>query len=111
MRISSAGDLIFANAGHIAPYLSGTELNSHAALPLGIVPDQVYQPMKGLLRPDDRIVLLSDGVPEARSLSSELFGFDRLPDLTRLSAEEIAGAAQNFGQEDDITVLALKLVR
>ena len=54
-------------------------------------------------------MLLSDGVPEARSQSNELFGFDRLSDLTRLSAEEIASAAQSFGQEDDITVLALKL--
>jgi GAF domain-containing protein len=109
MRISFAGDFIFANAGHIAPYLSGMEMNSHAALPLGIIPDQIYQPVKGVLRLQDRIVLLSDGVPEARSSSNELFGFDRLSDLTRLSAEEIAGAAQNFGQEDDITVLALKL--
>ena len=109
MRISSTGDFIFANAGHIAPYLSGVELNSHAALPLGIVPDQIYQPVKGVLRPQDRIVLLSDGVPEARSHSNELFGFYRLLDLTRLSAEEIASAAQNFGQKDDITVLALKL--
>ncbi len=109
MRISSAGDFVFANAGHIAPYLSGVEMNSHAALPLGIVPDQIYQPVKGVLRPLDRIVLLSDGVPEARSHSNELFGFDRLSDLTRLSTEEIARAAQNFGQEDDITVLALRL--
>ena len=109
MRISCTGDFIFANAGHIAPYLSGVELNSYAALPLGIVPDQVYQAVKGVLRHQDRIVLLSDGVPEARSHSNELFGFDRLSELTRLSAEEIAGAAQKFGQEDDITVLALKL--
>jgi len=109
MRICRTGDFIFANAGHIAPYLSGVELNSHAALPLGIVPDQVYKAVKGVLRQQDRIVLLSDGVPEARSHSSELFGFDRLSELTRLSAEEIASAAQQFGQEDDITVLALKL--
>jgi hypothetical protein len=109
MRISSAGDFIFANAGHIAPYLSGVEMNSHSALPLGIVPDQIYQPVKGALLPQDRIVLLSDGVPEARSHSNELFGFERLLDLTRLSAPEIANAAQSFGQEDDITVLALKL--
>ena len=109
MRICRTGDFIFANAGHIAPYLSGVELNSHAALPLGIVPDQVYQAVKGVLRQQDRLVLLSDGVPEARSHSNELFGFDRLSELTRLSAEEIAGAAQKFGQEDDITVLALKL--
>jgi serine phosphatase RsbU (regulator of sigma subunit) len=109
MRISSAGDFTFANAGHIAPYMSGMEMNSHSALPLGIVPDQVYQPVEGVLRPQDRLVLLSDGVPEARSHSNELFGFERLPELTRLSAPEIASAAQRFGQEDDITVLALKL--
>ncbi len=109
IRISSVGDFVFANGGHIAPYLSGAELTCHSALPLGIVPDQIYQPVKGVLGPQDRIVLLSDGVPEARSHSGELFGFDRLPDLTRLSAQEIAGAAQKFGQEDDITVLALKL--
>ena len=84
-------------------------MTSHSALPLGIVPDQIYQPVKGVLRQQDRIVLLSDGVPEARSHSNELFGFDRLLDLTRLSAEEIAGAAKDFGQEDDITVLTLKL--
>jgi GAF domain-containing protein len=109
LRISSAGAFVFANAGHISPYLSGVEMNSHSALPLGVVPDQIYQPITGTLRAQDRIVLLSDGVPEARSHSNELFGFERLPDLTRLSAPEIASAAQSFGQEDDITVLALKL--
>jgi hypothetical protein len=109
MRISSTGEFIFGNAGHIAPYLSGVEMVSHSALPLGIVPDQIYQPVKGVLQPQDRIVLLSDGVPEARSHFNELFGFDRLSELTLLSADEIAGAAKRFGQEDDITVLTLKL--
>ena len=111
MRISPSGEFIFANAGHIAPYLSGTEMSADSALPLGIMPDQIYEPVRGLMRPDDQIVLLSDGVPEARSHSSELFGFDRLPDLTVHSAQEIAVAAQSFGQEDDITVLTLRLAR
>lgn len=109
VRISSTRDFVFANAGHIAPYISGTELNSAPALPLGIMPDQVYQLVRGTLNAHDRIVLLSDGVPEARSQTNELFGFNRLSDLTRLSAEEIAGAAQRFGQEDDITVLSLSV--
>lgn len=53
-------------------------------------------------------MLLSDGVPEARA-KRRLLGFDKLVELTRLGAAEIAEAAVNFGQEDDITVLALAL--
>ena len=52
-------------------------------------------------------MLLSDGVPEARSQAGELYGFERLSSLTRIPAQEIAEAAQRFGQEDDITVLTL----
>ena len=52
-------------------------------------------------------MLLSDGVPEARSQAGELYGFERLSSLTRMPAQEIAEAAQRFGQEDDITVLTL----
>jgi serine phosphatase RsbU (regulator of sigma subunit) len=59
------------------------------------------------LNSGERLVLLSDGVPEARSQTGELYGFERLSSLTRMSAQEIAEAAQLFGQEDDITVLTL----
>jgi serine phosphatase RsbU (regulator of sigma subunit) len=52
---------------------------------------------------------MSDGVPEARSHSGELYGFDRLQHLTLLPAHVIATTAQTFGQEDDITVLTLAL--
>lgn len=40
----------------------------------------------------------------------ELFGFDRPATIVTHSAEEIARAARQFGQEDDITVLTLTLV-
>jgi serine phosphatase RsbU (regulator of sigma subunit) len=109
IRISLSGEYTFANAGHIAPYVSGRELETVPALPLGLVPDQVYAPVHGRLEAGERIVLISDGVPEARSGSGELFGFDRVPGLTLRGAHEIAEAAQKFGQEDDITVLTLAL--
>jgi serine phosphatase RsbU (regulator of sigma subunit) len=109
IRISLSGEYTFANAGHIAPYVSGRELETIPALPLGLVPDQVYTPVHGKLEAGERIVLISDGVPEARSDSGELFGFDRVPGLTLRGAHEIAEAAQKFGQEDDITVLTLAL--
>ncbi|MGB6191847.1 MAG: GAF domain-containing SpoIIE family protein phosphatase [Terracidiphilus sp.] len=109
IRIASSGEYAYANAGHIAPYLAGRELESVPALPLGLVPDQSYELVRGHLKPGERIVLVSDGVPEARSASGELFGFERLPALTLQSARAIADAAQHFGQEDDITVVALSL--
>ena len=111
IRISLSGEFAFANAGHIAPYLSGRELETIPALPLGLVADQSYELVRGALPRGERIVLLSDGVPEARSQSGDLFGFDRLPQLTVKPAREIAEAAQSFGQEDDITVLTLALAQ
>jgi serine phosphatase RsbU (regulator of sigma subunit) len=60
------------------------------------------------LEPGDRLVFLSDGVVEAQSRSGELFGFERTRSLAMRGAEEIARAAQDFGQEDDITVLTVE---
>lgn len=107
IRISLSGDYTVANAGHIAPYLSGQELETPPALPLGLVPEQSYEAVHGRLQTGERLVLLSDGVPEARSESGELYGFERLSSLTRMAAQDIAEAARSFGQEDDITVLTL----
>ncbi len=109
IRISLSGRYILANAGHIAPYLAGCEIDTAPALPLGLVPDQTYELAHGQLAHGERLVLLSDGVPEARAHSGELYGFERLPSLTLMPAQEIAEAAQRFGQEDDITVLTLAL--
>ena len=57
------------------------------------------------------MVLLSDGVPEARTEKGELYGFDRLGPLTLMPAKEIANTAKIFGakdaQPDDITVLTI----
>jgi Stage II sporulation protein E (SpoIIE)/GAF domain len=109
IQISLDGEFTFANAGHINPYLSGNEIASPPSLPLGIAADQSYELVRGSLRQGERIVLLSDGVPEARSASGELYGFDRLSEITRSSARDIAETARSFGQEDDVTVLTLAL--
>jgi hypothetical protein len=109
IRISLSGDYTLANAGHIAPYVSGREVETPPALPLGLVPDQAYEPVHGRLEPGERLVLLSDGVPEARAADGELYGFERLSALARMPARQIAETAQGFGQEDDITVLTLSI--
>jgi len=89
--------------------LQGRELDTPPALPLGLIADQIYALVHGRLEPDERLVLMSDGVPEARGATGELYGFERLNELTLMPAREIAEAAQAFGQEDDITVLTLGL--
>ena len=86
-------------------------MNTPPALPLGLVADQAYELVHGHLAASERLVLLSDGVPEARADSGELYGFERLPNLTLMSARDIAEAAQRFGQEDDITVLTLAIAK
>ena len=109
IRIALSGDFTLVNAGHIAPYLSGRELDTPPALPLGLIPAQTYDQVRGRLEAEQRLVLLSDGVPEARSSTGELYGFERLSVLTSESAQDIASIAPHFGQQDDITVLTLAI--
>ncbi len=109
VRIALSGEYTVANAGHIPPYISGREVNTPPTLPLGLLAEQAYELVHGRLAASERFVLLSDGVPEARADSGELYGFGRLPNLTLMSARDIAEAAQRFGQEDDITVLTLAI--
>jgi hypothetical protein len=107
VRLERDGRYSLVNAGHISPYVSGVEVVAAPALPLGLASDQVYEPVTGTLLAGERLVLMSDGVVEARSAKGELYGFDRLPGLTRMVAADIADIAQRFGQEDDITVLTI----
>jgi serine phosphatase RsbU (regulator of sigma subunit) len=72
---------------------------------------QKYELYHGRLARGEHLVLLSDGIPEARNSGGELYGFERLSSLVLLSAREIAQAAQSFGQEDDITVLTVGFER
>lgn len=106
-RLAPDGALSIANAGHLSPYHNGCELSCESSLPLGIVPESAYAETRALLNPGDALTFLSDGVVEARSAAGELFGFDRTRAISTRPAEDIAHAAQQFGQEDDITVLTI----
>jgi hypothetical protein len=105
---SANGEVILANAGHLPPYLNSQEVNLPGGLPLGVLPDVQYEEVQLYLHPGDRILLLSDGVVEARNSSGELFGFSRVHNLSNQSAFYIADAAKAFGQEDDITVVTVR---
>jgi len=102
------GELVLANAGHLPPYLNSQEVRLPGDLPLGVVPEVTYDEVRLYLHPGDRMLMLSDGVVEARQSSGELFGFERVHNLSNQSAFYIADAAKEFGQEDDITVLTVR---
>jgi hypothetical protein len=105
--LDACGNLRFANAGHVAPFCNGREIEVTGALPLGIDANTAYEESTLALEADDRFTLLSDGVVEAQSATGELFGFERTREISAQSAQSIAEQAQSFGQTDDITVLTL----
>jgi hypothetical protein len=109
LRIAKDGAAMLANAGHLAPYLNGEPLPMEGALPLGIIESAEFSVMHFQLNDGDRLMLMSDGIPEATNHDGQLFGFDRVHQLLRTtkSAAEVAGAAQKFGQEDDISVISI----
>jgi hypothetical protein len=107
LRADTDGTVTVADAGHLAPYLEGKEVAVEPGLPLGLNVRSIYKESTFKLATGEQLTLLTDGVAEARSSSGELFGFDRTAAVASQSAESIVRAAQEFGQEDDITVLTL----
>ena len=59
------------------------------------------------LHPSDRLTFVSDGVVEAANEKRELFGFARTLAMSRQLPDVIAEAARQFGQQDDISVVAV----
>jgi len=107
LRADADGRLTAANAGHISPYLNGQELALENGLPLGLAASAVYTESTFALDAARQLTLMTDGVVEARDAKGELLGFERTAALTTKTATEIADAAQQWGQDDDITVLTV----
>ncbi|HEY0797276.1 MAG TPA: SpoIIE family protein phosphatase [Acidisarcina sp.] len=105
--IAVDGTLTLANAGHLSPYRNGEEVAVQGGLPLGIVSEAEYDETAHQLASGDSLRFISDGVVEARDGKGDLLGFDRVLEMSRNSAAEIASAAQAFGQDDDITVVSI----
>ena len=113
MRVTANGEVKLANAGHLPPYLNGKPLDIEGALPLGLDYDAEFSVTSFRLSEGDRMVLVSDGIAEAMDAEGRLFGFERVEKMLAqnesalLSATALADAAQQFGQEDDISVITV----
>ncbi len=113
LRFAADNTLTLSNAGHLAPYVNGRELETEANLPLGLLESCCYQEQSIPLNPGDHLTMLTDGIPEATrriAKKDELFGFTRTQEIAHQTAASIAQAALSFGQTDDITVLTIDLL-
>jgi len=110
-RFGRDGAVVMANAGHLPPYLNGKEIELAGTLPLGIAGSGQYQSVPLQLEPGSRLVFCTDGVAEATNRQGELFGFDRTREISIKTAGEIGEAAVQFGQVDDITVVAVERIQ
>ncbi len=82
------GKLVFANAGHVLPYLLRNqaqhwEMLEASGLPLGKSVDSDYleTAIDLTLEVGDRLFLYTDGLVEEESPSGEAFGYDRLEEI------------------------------
>jgi Glycosyl hydrolases family 32 N-terminal domain/Stage II sporulation protein E (SpoIIE) len=103
----------------LAPTAGGADSEgcfSGSAVVLGSVPTFIYTGVQNapkdqatLRDGNDKLVLMSDGIVEATDAEGHLFGFERVHKLlhTATTAAAVANAAQSFGQEDDISVIAV----
>jgi serine phosphatase RsbU (regulator of sigma subunit) len=107
-HIAASGQVTIANAGHLSPYLDGREVELPGALPLGVMSGATYETSRFYLAPGSRLTFYSDGVVEAQNQMGELFGFERAKSISTQPAAAIVEAAKIFGQEDDITVVAIE---
>jgi sigma-B regulation protein RsbU (phosphoserine phosphatase) len=119
-RIDSAGDLEYVNCGHVLPLIvsrSGSEPRivrpEVSNLPVGLLPDVVYECGHCRLAPGDRLLLVTDGVTEAENCEGEFFDNHRLEAVAATSSnmEDIFAAIATFRGAtplgDDCTVVEL----
>lgn len=107
VRIFPDGAVELANAGHLAPYLDGKEVEVPGALPLGAKAGTRYETVRFLLPRGSRLTFYSDGIVEAQNEAGELFGFDRSRSISMQPVAKIIEAAKLHGQCDDITVISI----
>lgn len=92
------GKLVFANAGHVLPYLlkrnaKQWQMLEASGLPLGKSADSDYQSsaLELTLEVGDRLFLYTDGLVEEESPGGEPFGYDRLEAILNANTEAEQG--------------------
>jgi len=118
--------LVYASAGHPTGYVVGAtgvlkERLESTAIPLGLDAGGDFSSSGAVtLEPGDTVLLVTDGVLEARAPNGDIFGEERALDTLRVCRTDTArqlvdnlyqtvrGFTQNRPQHDDITAVSIK---
>jgi sigma-B regulation protein RsbU (phosphoserine phosphatase) len=116
------GRFELGNAGLPDPYVLGTDGSWPRALsvpgprfPLGVRSEVAYEKISGTLAPGERLLLVSDGLPEAPTAAGEPLGYERFEDILahagRVEPEALFALVRSATSPtlaDDWTVLILE---
>lgn len=122
--MDASGKLEYLRAGHPAPLLvrngAVEELYNKGSFPVGLVEQAEFDSTQMQMEDGDALVLFTDGITEAENTSNELFGYDRLREVTTRAAREsiegmqkaileaVSEFARGAAQADDITLLIVR---
>jgi serine phosphatase RsbU (regulator of sigma subunit)/pSer/pThr/pTyr-binding forkhead associated (FHA) protein len=118
--------LVFTNAGHCVPLLRRGDrvfpLQAERAHtpPLGVTPDLEAGEARVQLHSGDMLIMVSDGILEARDARGNEYGLSRLSrrirsargaaeDVVKAILADIDAHAQNQTQGDDMTIVAMTI--
>ncbi|MCD6450345.1 MAG: PP2C family protein-serine/threonine phosphatase [Thermotogaceae bacterium] len=123
MHITDDGKLTIVNAGHDPVYIvssNGIREESAEDIPLGIISGYNYEEKVIYMPEGSFVVAYTDGVPEARNVKGEEFGFERLEEVLKSSSIcdpenlmlRIKNAVFEFSkgasQHDDTTIMVIR---
>ena len=120
------GELEYVNAGHNPPLIKLNSefeyIKSGTDLVLSAMENYEYKSSKIILKPENNILVYTDGVTEAQNLEEEFYGEDRLlkilnskvkeynasKEIIEVIKSDIKEFSNDASQFDDITILDLK---
>jgi sigma-B regulation protein RsbU (phosphoserine phosphatase) len=120
---TATGELSYVNAGHNAPVMvrGGTNLERLAAtsIVLGIDRNTAFEVKTTEIRPEDRLLLFTDGITEAFNLKEEEYGEPRLtaflqnnagmpsPELIKALVSDVLKFCGAARVSDDMTLMTI----